>query len=361
MTEQVTDRQIIFVIFITIVGYSVIELPKTMAETAGTGAWITLMLSAIAFSIPACIFAYLGYLFQGKTLFEYSQILIGKPLSVFLSIIYFIYFLIILAFLNRSAAEVIKVNLLYKTPIGVTMFVMLLFSGYAASKGITNVGRILEYYGIIIIFLALFIHIAMASQGDLMNIRPFYESTEANNYITAIPDTVIAFLGFELLTVIPFSKSNGKRTIGYVFATMLTVGIFYAFVVETSFMVLSIEDTKNYVYALITAMRRVEIKQLQFLVRLDIIFFMAWLFAIFSTFTVVIYGVSSYLSNLFPSIKNLWVILIVVTLAYLLGMLPEDIGVIKQILSIATNKLGLFLAGVVPIILFAITKGKKYV
>lgn len=360
MTEQVTNRQIFFILFITLTGYSVIELPKTMAQTSGTGAWLTLMLSAVIFSILASIIAYLNFLFEGKTLVEYSNILVGKFITFFFSLIYFVYFTTVVAMLNRAAAEVIRIDLLFKTPIPVTMFIMLIFSGYAASKGITNVGRILEYFGLIIILLVIFIHIAMFSQGDLMNIRPFYDSAEAKQYITALPDTVLYFLGFELLTVIPFTKVNNKKAIGQVVRTILFVGVFYVIIVETCFMVLSIEDAKNYTYALIVAMRRVEIKQLQFLIRLDIIFFMAWIFAIFSTFTTVIFAATSYFNKLFPSLNNKWSLIIVLAISYLIGGLLSNMNLVNQIITIAINKLGIIPAGGIPIILLIMAKVKKY-
>ncbi|PKM49923.1 MAG: spore gernimation protein [Firmicutes bacterium HGW-Firmicutes-7] len=359
MTDQVTNRQLFFIIVITLVGFSIIELPKSLAESSGRGAWITLIIASISFGVLAAILAYLGYLFQGKTLFEYSQLLVGKLLASFFVMIYLVYFTIILAFLNRSAAEVIKTDLLIKTPIWYTMLFMLIFSGYAASKGITNVGRILEYYGVIIIFLAICIHIAMFFQGDLIDIKPFYNSAEKIKYFTALPEVIIAFLGFEVLSIIPFSRHNGKKAVVYVIGAMLFVGLFYILIVETSFMVLSVEDTKNYKNTLIAAMRRVEIKHLQFLVRLDIIFFMAWIFALFSTFTVVTCTAAGLLKKLFPSLKRQWNLIVILVVAYMLGVLPST-RLASQILTVTTKNLGLVPAGVIPIILFVIAKVKRY-
>lgn len=357
MAEQVTNRQMFFIIVITLSGFSVIELPKIMAQSAGTGSWITLMIGAIIFSSLAAVIAYLGNLFQGQTIFEYSQLLVGKIGTYFICTIYLIYFMIILAFLNRYVAEVIKTELLIKTPIWCTMLLLLLFSGYAASKGFTNVGRILEYYGVIILFVTIGMHILMFINGNLMNIQPFYDSAEAIKYMTALPEAIFLFLGYEVLTIIPFSKNNGKKSIIYVIASILTVGLLYTLIVETSFMILSVEDSINYKNSVIAAMRRVEIKQLQFLVRLDIIYFMAWFFAIFSTLTVLISTALGFLNKLLPSKGSLVMVLLV---AYAVGVLTPSIDVATQILAVATKYFGLLPACVIPLILLIIAKVKKY-
>jgi hypothetical protein len=125
-------------------------------------------------------------------------------------------------------------------------------------------------------------------------------------------------------------------------------------------MVLSIEDAKNYTYALIVAMRRVEIKQLQFLIRLDIIFFMAWIFAIFSTFTTVIFAATSYFNKLFPSLNKKWSLIIVLAISYLIGGLLSNMNLANQIITIVINKLGIIPAGGIPIILLIMAKVKKY-
>lgn len=360
LPEEVSNRQLFFILVITVMGFSVIELPKTMAQTAGTGAWLSLLLAAIIFSILAAIMAYLGTLFKGMTLFEYSQLLVGKPVAYLITSIYTLYFLTILAMLNRSAAEIIRIDLLFKTPQWDTMLVMLIFSGYAASKGVINVGRILEYFGSLILLIAICIHFAMLTQGELLNIQPFFDATELPKYFAAIPVTILSFLGIEVITILPLSNENAKKTILYVIWAELFVGLLYILITESTYMLLGVEDAKNYKDVLVVAIRRLDISQLQFLKRLDIFFFMSWLFALFSTFTVLAYTVSAFFKKLFPRFKSPWHIFFVLLLTYIIGLLPPTYDSATQILSFTTKYLALFPAGIVPILLLIIAKVKKY-
>lgn len=92
MHESLNNRQIAFYLFGVIVGYGFINLPKDITENAGTGGWIVILISTLLVIIFTLIVIYLGYTFKGKTLYEYSNILVGKYISKILIILYSIYF-----------------------------------------------------------------------------------------------------------------------------------------------------------------------------------------------------------------------------------------------------------------------------
>jgi len=49
--SKVSNRQLFFIILITLSAYTVTELPKTMARCSGTGAWVPLLIVAIFMSL----------------------------------------------------------------------------------------------------------------------------------------------------------------------------------------------------------------------------------------------------------------------------------------------------------------------
>jgi spore germination protein len=232
-------------------------------------------------------------------------------------------------------------------------------STYAASKGITNLGRIFVFLGIIIILMALTIHTVMFILGDIKNIRPFYDPSETGTYLRGISTTVIAFLGYEVLTVIPLTKQNGKKVIFYSAGAILAAGLFYSFIIESCYAILGIDDIVNYKDALIVAIRRIDAPFFQFLKRLDIIFIFAWLMAIFSTLSILIYTLNEYSCKLLSRVNKFTVLIIMAVLVFIASLLPQNLDSASAILSLFTGYTGLIPAFLIPLILLIIAKVKK--
>ena len=92
----VTNRQIFFILLFTLTSGSLISIPKDAYKAAGTGAWFTLMILTIIFSIGVFFIASLNKIFEGKTIFEYSNLLVGKPIAIIINFIYTSFYLLAL-------------------------------------------------------------------------------------------------------------------------------------------------------------------------------------------------------------------------------------------------------------------------
>lgn len=210
---NVTNRQIFFAVTTFTIPFVVCFLPRIMAEQFGTGGWLCILVMAVFYSIFAGIIAYLGYLNQEKTLFEYAKPLVGKFFAYLFSIIYLLEFFIYTALLTRSTAEIIHVEVFVNTPKWFLAAVTLAAATYAASKGLTNIGRMAEVFGVIMLAVGAFLQILRFTQGDILNAEPFFKKCSPMKLITYMPYTLYLFSGFEMMTIIPFTKDayRGKR------------------------------------------------------------------------------------------------------------------------------------------------------
>lgn len=360
MENQVSNRQLFFIIFITLSAFSVSELPKTMARAVGTGAWVPLLLVAIFISSAVAIIIYLGNLFKGKTLFEYSTLLVGKFLSYCFTVIYILYFFAVLSMLHRSGAEIIKLEILFKTPVWATTFVMCVLLIYAVSKGMSNIGRIFEFFGYILISTIISFSVAMYFSGDTLNIFPLFDIKEVNTYIKALPLVIMPFLGIEALTIIPLSKVNGKKAIWTSVCSIFAVLVFYILVVYLIYMLLGVEETKNYKDALFTGIRLLDIDMLQFLKRFDVIAFMVWISIMFCSVTFLTYTLLEYMHKILPKVNRTKILIIVSGLVYIAALLPTSYDKATQIFTFVTMYVGIVPAFVIPMILLIVAKVKKH-
>lgn len=360
MEKQVSNRQLFFIIFITLYAFSITELPKTMARAAGTGAWVPLLLVAIFMSFAVSIIIYLGNLFKGKTLFEYSTLLVGKFLTYCFTVIYIVYFFVVLSMLHRSGAEIIKLEILFKTPVWATMFVMFVIETYAVSKGLSNIGRIFEFFGYILMFTIVSFSIAMYYSGDILNILPLFDIKEVSSYMKALPFAVMPFLGIEALTIIPLSKINGKKTIWTSICSVFSVLVCFILEVYLTYMLLGVEDAKNYKDALFTGIRLLDIDMLQFLKRFDIIAFIVWIFIMFCSVIFLTYTLSEYTHKILSKVNSTKLLIFVNVLVYIAALLPASYDKAAKIFTFITMYFGLIPVFVIPLILLIAAKVKKH-
>lgn len=356
----ITNRQLFFLPFILIISFICPIIPKIMVDSFGTGSWIFLIEITVIYCIAAGLIAYLGYLFQDMTLFEYSQLMLGKFISYCISTLYMINFFIFFALLIRTVSEIIKAEIMLNTPLWVTMIVMIIISGYAASKNLNQIGRIIEIIGTIAVISAITMHSLMFYTGDILNTRPLLNFSAPYKYITSFPISLYIFSGFEIMTAIPFNKHNGKKAIGAAMLSILMLGLFYIMISETCYMILGIEDVSNYNYPLITAIRRLDIPILQFMKRIDLLFIIVWLFSVFASAVILLYGVAEYARKIISKPNNNKVLIVVCIIAFIVGLIPRsDIDASQVVVYYCYYFSGLMIF-IIPLVLLITAKVKRY-
>lgn len=352
MTNGVTNRQLFFIIIISTIGLSAVIMPKIMSEAAGTGAWLSLLIAAVFFVCDVVLIIHLGCLYRGKALAEYSELLVGKALSRIICGIYSVYFFIFLAFFVRSAADIIQAEILYKTPVWATMLLIMSISLYAASKGLTNLGRTIEYLGPIVLVTSFTLQIIAFTQGNPLNNLPLIDPEEASRYIRAVPSAIFVFLGFEVITVIPLSRRNGGQARLTAGIAVLVAGLFFIVQLEGSYSILSIDDIVNYDYPVLIAIRRLDIAALQFAKRLDLFFIMAWLTSIFCSTSLFMFASAAYAKKLIPKLTGIAPMLVISAAAYITGLLIPNAEDVLMVFNRLTTSIGLLPAFVIPFILW---------
>lgn len=136
MKKFITNKQIFMILYCVISGYGVINLPKRVAESAGKGGWVPLLIATILFICITYVITYLQYVYEGKTLCEYSPQLIGKYMTYILVSLYITYFFMFFTMVIRIYCETIHLTILTKTPVLYLCILVYMVVGYGLLKGI---------------------------------------------------------------------------------------------------------------------------------------------------------------------------------------------------------------------------------
>jgi len=357
LTNSITNRQMFFIIFLTLTTYTTIDLPQVAAQAAGRSTWIPLIAAFIPFGLGAIIIAKLNNMYLGKVFFDYSQEIIGKFFAYLIAIYLTLYYMFIGLYLKLKLVSLLTSNFLPKTP----HFVMLLFAialfGYVAYKGITNIARLLEMYGVVFLLVTVGICLLMLSQGTIENILPLYNPNEAEQFIGALKDFITPYGGIEILLIVPFSTVN-KKAPKIAFLTLLFVGLLYVLIVESTVMTLGINNTIVYQDPFIEAIKVIEVPVIE---RVDIFYLTFGLTSLFAGMIIVFAGTAEFACKIFSRVKRWIIVTAFSALSFILSLFALGIPNINDMLEKYSVYLVLVSGFLIPITVFIIAKVKNRV
>ncbi len=359
MDNTITCRQIFFILLLTLTCYTVVSISKEMAEAAGTGAWITILATALVFALAAACVVYVGNRYRGQMLFDYAPSLITKPGAYALALFYIIYFLFILVLLITSFSKLLAADFFPKTPVWAFPLLGIPLFCYIAYKGVTNTARLAEIIGIVLILTAVFVHTLMMTEGRVNRILPLFNPAEAGRYIAAIEKSIFPFLGIEVLFVFPLSPRITKRPVRTAFLSLVTVGLFYVLIVESCIMKLGINDIASYNDALVVAIRDTSPPFLEIISRLDILYLTVGFGGIFIGISIALLAAVEYVCRIFKSVSRLAVVISVGAVTYAVFFIVNGIKGYEKFAEGLGTYLGIFASLIAPLILFIIVKAKN--
>lgn len=358
MNDSITNRQLSFMIFANIVGIGIINLPNDAATAAGTGSWIPLLINTGILLIFANLMSYLTYKHENQTLFEFSQKLMGKTFGKIITIVYILYFLIVLSYLTRYFSEIIMLIFLPRTPVWSISLFLLLVVGYGITKNLGTIARLTEIYVFLVIIGFLFIQIIVMTQGKLVNVRPLLGLEDLTTNLKATYNLVISFLGLEIILFIPLTQVKNKNIYKYISLMTIFIGLLYIFVVETTISVVGVEDIVFYKASMFMVLMGIDLTNLEILRRLDGFYIIFWTMNLFCNVSIISYVILDQTKRFLKYKTTNVCVFILLAIAFVLSQTPKTPIHMDFVKSIITN-LGLVTSMLIPTILFIITKVKK--
>ncbi len=359
LPNTINNRQLVFVLLITLTAITLISLPRTMADAAEVGGWFTILITALVYATAAAIIVYLNCKFQGEVLFDYSARLVGKVGSYAIGIYYMLYFLLNSAYLCAGMANVLVSDFFIKTPAWFTIALGMPFYGYTAYKGVTTIARLFEIIGLLFLLAILAMHIVMLFQGRVENILPLFVPEDIGRYLSAIRSALLSFLGVEVLTLMPIAQKSRKRAPLVAFLAVIGIALLYILVVESCIMMIGLNEIKNNNCALITAIRQIQIPLLDFLERIDFVYLTFGFMGLYGAKAVVLLAVVEYACKIFTRIHRGLIVLAACVIIFLVDLVLLDINELGHYFEGYGLIFGNIAAVGIPLLLFFLSKVKK--
>jgi spore germination protein len=354
--RQITMIQAAAILVSTIIGVGVLPLPLFAVRAAGSGAPFATFLGVLMAFVGLALIAILGMRFPNKSIIQYSEDIIGKWPSWVGSAFVICFFTVLTSLTAREFGEVVITAVLTKTPLEVTVIVMLLLAAISTRNDITTFAYIHHFYFPVLLGPVLLIVALALKNSDVINLQPIWGNDQKGMLGGVLTITALFQGTFILTTVIPAMRQPKKAMKASIWAILIAGGL-YVTIVAATVSVFGAEEIKNLLWPTLELAKATSLPA-NVLERLDAAFLAVWVTAVFTTLFSSYFLVIKELSKLFRLRDHKMFSFFLLPVVFFMAMLPQNILQMYEIIQ-NVGRIGLFITVVYPGLLLIIAMLRK--
>ncbi|QNO15993.1 endospore germination permease [Alkalicella caledoniensis] len=353
---QITAIQFYIVIISIMIGTGILNLATQVTKISMQDAWISVLIAGIL----VCIFTYLSIFiashFDEMTFFQYFSYLLSKPVTYVISILYFIYSLVVTSAVLRSLADMISTWFLPRTPLWVIILIAILTAVNLTKDGITIVARFSQ-----ILFYTLFpmlpLILVSINKLSLLNVMPVGGTGFATIAEGALP-SVFTYAGYEIvLFIYPLIANKNKNIVKTSVLCVFMVTLIYTLTVFTQIALFGYQELQTILYPTINYLDVVDFLIIE---RIEVFFSIFWIYTVIATIIIQFFVGTYVLQKTFSTSSNGIFVYIFSPVVFFLSLYPKNammLGSIKEYIGYAN----LFFGIALPLILLLmfLVRGRK--
>ncbi|MCH5583761.1 spore germination protein [Shimazuella sp. AN120528] len=354
--DQITTPQAIAVIVSYTLSLGILQLPRNLAEATGNAdGWISILISELIHILFAIIIVKLCQRFPQKSIYQFSQEIIGKWLGKLLSICFSLYFLSWCAYEVRGMTELTKLYLLPTTPSAAIAIPFICLGVYLIVGGINPIVRLFEILLPPTIFIFVLVFLLSFKTFEMNNLRPVMGSGLIP-VMEGMKVTLFPLTGMEsMLVLFSFLKEPQKAVKVSIIGIVIPL-FFYVTTFLLTIGSLGVEGTVIKTWPVIEVFRQFEYTGILF-ERFETFMLAIWILKIFTSFIVSYFFAVIGFSQL-ANIEMVSIIYFTAPIIYLITMSPKNINDLFHFGNLF-GYIGACFIILVPTALFLITICKK--
>jgi spore germination protein KB len=277
-------------------GPAILFMPSILATAAKQDAWISAVIGVGFGLILVCLYSIIGSRFPEKTLFQYSELILGKWLGKIVSLLFLFFFMYLAAHILRNIEDFITVQIMPETPIqfiGIIFLSIVIMGTRLGLEPIARTGEILFPWVILFFIIIL---VTLPVEFEVNKIKPVFE--QGIKPILKGSTSVIAFPFMEaviFLMLFPFVNKTKEAKKSFI-AASLVGGLVIIIITVYSILVLGADFTARNLFPSYALAKQINIAN--FFQRVEAIVAGMWFISIFFKLTICFYASAMGLAQL---------------------------------------------------------------
>ncbi|NIK68141.1 GerAB/ArcD/ProY family transporter [Paenibacillus sp. BK720] len=322
--DKITSSQAALVLNNTMLGAGILTLPRSVSETVKTpDSWISVLLGGLVVMLVVVLMVKLSLRFQGKTVFQYTQSLIGRYPGILWCLLLVLYYIAIAGFEIRVMSEVTMFYLLEGTPIWAITIPFIWLGAYLIRGGINAIARVGQIVFPISLFILIVSYLLSLRLFHLDNLRPVL-GDGILPVILGLKSTVLVYSGCEVVMTLVAQLDHPKQALKAMLAGISIPAVIYFFTIIMVIGGLSVDSAVTSTWPTIDLIRSFEVTGFLF-ERFEFPLMVIWLMQMFCNYSSFFYNSSLGLSQLF-NLPYKSVIFALVPFIFLAAMIPKNIN-----------------------------------
>ncbi|WP_202709518.1 GerAB/ArcD/ProY family transporter [Sporosalibacterium faouarense] len=335
------------------IGIGLITLPRALANKVSTASWLAMTLGTVILIVISFLILRLLNYFPNNNIYEISQTILGKYLSIIITLIFISYYTLVTSSTVRFTTDAINVWMLPLTPMSAIIFILLIVSSYVCLKGTETLGRFCTaflFFNILSVLLVLFFTFTKVKP---YNIQPYFHTTFVE-LLKGTKESLLSLLGIETFFVFHKFINNEQDVASSTYKSIIFIGILYVLLVEATIGYFGVDQIKTLVFPVISLFKTIEVRYFIF-ERIELFFLTLWLAAAFTTICIYYYCGFYLLKVLLPKKVSHAILPIYFAITFYLSRLPQNIDETFKLLNY-TGNLGILICLIITVLLLSIGK-----
>jgi spore germination protein len=348
--------QTAIIVFSTVIGVGVLALPLFAVRAAESGAPLLALLGMLVSFVGLLFVILLGMRFPQQTIVQYSELLIGKWPARCFSVLLILFFAVLTSLASREFGEVVVTSVLQRTPLEVTVIVMLALAAISSRNDMTTFTYIHHLYFPLILFPGIVIVALSLKNAVVVNLLPII-GNEHHSYITGILVIAALFQSSFVMTMVIPAMRRPARAIPAGIIGMVLAGGLYLLIVIATVSVFGSQEIKQLLWPTLELAKTTSLPA-NVLERLDGAFIAVWVTAVFTTLFSTYYFTIHSLSQLLRLRDHKLFSFMLLPFVFVIAMLPQNVVQLYNVISII-GRYGLALTIVYPGMLLIVALIRK--
>lgn len=362
--DKISIRQLFALLVVNIFGTGVVLLPRTATSLAASDGWLVVVIATFFAFTCSQIITSLSTKYPKKSFYEYSCIIIGKPIGFLLTIGFVIRLLLHMGLMLRSSLEIITDIMLPSTPMWILSVTLILLSGYGASKGYETRARLAEILIIIILLPISFVFLIAAFNVDYTNLLPMFK-TPPMQLVKGGFISMSSFIGIELLLlVVPYvnrAKTFSNKAKDIKRATkraIISLGISMTIIVIITISRFGIFQMQNLSWPVIQMMDSTALPG-SFIERQGVFIMSFFILSVFAVTNACLFFSSLLCRSIVKRGNHSLYIWICMIIAFFISLAPKNMTDVYKYLDMTYLTFGTAYMFFIPLVLLVLSKLKK--
>ncbi|WP_286231840.1 GerAB/ArcD/ProY family transporter [Neobacillus mesonae] len=172
---RISHVELALIMYATVVATAILYIPYVTAQHARRDLWLSPIWGSLSGFLIVVIIIKLAKLFPGKTLIEYSELILGRTLGKIIAFLYLFFLLHDTAIAFREYGEFIESAFLHKTPMILVTASIALSCAIAVHGGVETIGRCAMIFLPVVVALYILIYLFLIPDLHVKNIFPIMQ------------------------------------------------------------------------------------------------------------------------------------------------------------------------------------------